>query len=124
MAYRQIFCLLIFMLLAITNPIQALDCDHADSTFEMSECGGIEFTKADKELNEVYGKLMKMLDTEGQRRLKAAQRAWLSFRDADADFRADVHRGGTWEPITATAARTDLTRQRVNALKEEMEVRK
>ena len=123
MIYRKLFCLLTLVLICVA-PAMAVDCEHADSTAEMSECGGIEFTKADKELNEVYGKLMKMLDTEGQRRLKAAQRAWLSFRDADADFRADVHRGGTWEPITATAARTDLTRQRVNALKEEMEVRK
>lgn len=76
------------------------------------------FEKADKEMNHIYAKLMAKLDAEGQRKLKAAQRAWLTFRDAQADLDADtVARGGTLYTQIYEGTRAALTETRVKDLK-------
>ena len=74
-------------------------------------------------MNAVYGKLLKALDPEGQRRLKESQRAWIKFRDSDTEFRADLNRGVTMEPLARTTTKTELTAQRAKELKSELELR-
>ena len=116
--------LLVFGLIFTVSAQAATDCDSLQGTAEMSECNGIEFKKADDELNAVYGKLLKILDSEGKSRLKESQRAWLNYRDSNANFRADINRGGNWEPIRGTEAKTEMTMQRAKELKNELELRK
>lgn len=121
MKHIQVFLLFGFVLI---QSVEAKDeCDHQESlsTAELSNCTGVELKAADSELNDIYGKLLKKLDPEGQDKLKASQRAWISFRDAYANFRADRMRGGNWQPIMGSMAVADLTRQRVMQLKEDLE---
>ena len=42
------------------------------------------FAKADRSLNAAYQKAFKAQDEEGRKLLQAAQRAWISYRDAEA----------------------------------------
>jgi uncharacterized protein YecT (DUF1311 family) len=55
-----------------------------------------EFERADSERNKTYEALLtKLSDTESKQKLKESQRAWLTFRDAEAAFAADQLRGGS-----------------------------
>ena len=86
---------------------------------EMNAGAAAEFAKADKELNEVYGKVLGVLDDEAKEMLKRSQRAWVAFRNAEAAFRADAEaRGGSMWPLVHEGVRGKLTQERVKALRE------
>jgi uncharacterized protein YecT (DUF1311 family) len=86
---------------------------------EMNAGAAAEFAKADKELNEVYAKVIGVLDDEAKEMLKRSQRAWVVFRDAEAAFRADAEaRGGSMWPLVHEGVRGKLTKERVKALRE------
>ncbi|HEY3813175.1 MAG TPA: lysozyme inhibitor LprI family protein [Caulobacteraceae bacterium] len=52
------------------------------STAEMIDCIGAETTLQDKALNTTYQKVMADLNDRQKANLKAAQRAWITYRDA------------------------------------------
>jgi uncharacterized protein YecT (DUF1311 family) len=91
----------------------------AQTQLEMNDKAAAEFAKADKELNEVYAKVIGVLDDQAKEMLKRSQRAWVAFRDAEAAFRADAEaRGGSMWPLVHEGVRGKLTRDRVKALRE------
>jgi uncharacterized protein YecT (DUF1311 family) len=53
-------------------------------------------------------------DAESKEKLKQSQRAWLAFRDAEAEFEG---RGGTMAPTLRYATKTELTQRRIKQLK-------
>ena len=92
---------------------------HAQSQQEMNAEAAESFKKADKELNEVYAKVLANLDDGAKENLKKAQRAWVAWRDAEAAFRADAEaRGGSMWPLVHEGIRSRLTKERVKSLKE------
>jgi uncharacterized protein YecT (DUF1311 family) len=78
----------------------------------MRECELRRLHQADAAMTAAYEALMGQLDQTGQAKLRLAQRAWLEFRDAEADLRADVARGGTLAPLIRTSVLADLTESR------------
>ena len=83
----------------------------------MNREAAAEFEAADATLNKVYKQLIGKLDDEGKEKLKIAQRAWVQFRDAQADFEADSEaRGGSMAPLIYNGARKRLTDARVKEL--------
>lgn len=78
-----------------------------------------EFEKADKELNEVYQKVLKQLsdDEITKQKFIAAQKAWIKFRDAEAELEADSERGGSMENMVRSNSETELTKARTAELK-------
>ena len=93
------------------------DCTEAHSTAEMRSCANARYQEADSELNRVYRQLMSGLSLPGREQLKAAQQAWLGFRDKNAAFVAAMAGEGTMVPLVETAELTTVTRQRVEQLK-------
>jgi uncharacterized protein YecT (DUF1311 family) len=70
-------------------------------------------------MNKAYKQLMSKLDTEAQAKLKTAQRAWIAFRDAQADLDADLEaRGGSAAPMIYSGSRTEITKTRTKELRE------
>jgi len=60
---------------------------NAQSQAEMSRQAAKDFENADTERNKTYEALLRKLpDAEGKEKLKQSQRAWLTFRDAEAAF--------------------------------------
>ena len=104
---------LLFTALA-TLPVVAA---KAQSQMEMNRQAEIEFEKADAELNAVYKKTLSGLDSIGKKKLQASEKAWLVYRDAEAAMQADEERGGSMAPMIYAEAETELTRQRIKALK-------
>jgi len=91
---------------------------RAQSQQEMNQQAYAEFDKADAELNKVYAKVLAKLDEEGKAKLKAAQRAWVAFRDAQAEMDADLMRGGSAAPLLRAGSLTGTTKKRVQDLKD------
>lgn len=91
---------------------------RAQSQHEMNQQAFAEFEKADKELNQIYAKVQAKLDKEGKEKLKAAQRAWVAFRDAQAEMDADLMRGGSGSILLRAGSKTQSTEKRVQDLKE------
>ena len=104
--------LIAFLLFTAAQPAKA------QSQNEMNQQAAAGYEKADAELNRVYKKLMAGLDKEAQAKLKAAQRAWIAFRDAQAEFDADDEaRGGSMYPLIYYTALERFTRERIKQLK-------
>lgn len=104
-----------FGIAAITLSLTDL---RAQSQHEMNQQAFAEFEKADKELNQIYAKVQARLDKEGKEKLKAAQRAWVAFRDAQAEMDADLMRGGSGSILLRAGSKTQSTQKRVQDLKE------
>lgn len=105
----------------------APDCAHAETQTDMTLCAGQDFQAADKALNVEYQtarKAMKAQDADTEDAMKgadaalvAAQRAWVSYRDAQcASFGFQAH-GGSMEPMLVAQCKADLTRRRTAELK-------
>ena len=89
---------------------------RAQSQMALDETANREFERADARLNIVYRQVLGMLDATGRKKLQKAERAWVAYRDAQADLEADVNRGGTMEPMVYSSTETDLTDARIKAL--------
>ena len=90
---------------------------QAQSQAEMNRTAAEDFEQADARLNKVYDQVLHSLDAQGQEKLKTAERAWVSFREAESALAADVARGGTMAPLLGSARSTELTQQRIADLK-------
>jgi len=106
-------------------------CDDPQNQMEMNMCAGLDFERADAELNILWRQVIasaRARDRELDRRydqrptseakLREAQRAWLVFRDAHCTVQGyDEARGGSMEPMVYGACRAELTRQRTAQLR-------
>ena len=90
---------------------------RAQTQAQMNQEAAAEFKKADTALNKLYPQVLAKLDAEGKDKLKAAQRAWVAFRDAQAEFEADTARGGTMAPLLRATSMTQTTEDRIKQLK-------
>jgi uncharacterized protein YecT (DUF1311 family) len=91
---------------------------------EMRKEAEEEFERADAQLNDISSKLLAAasdVDTERRRKLIEAERAWLTFRDAEAEFEADDSRGGTFHSTEVAMCLTDLTNERTMELRKILE---
>ena len=92
---------------------------HAQSQGAMNVAAQREFAAADKRLNATYEKFIATLDVQGKTKLRAAERAWIAYRDAEAAYEADAEaRGGSMEPMSYNNSCTALTEARIKHLKD------
>src|SRR5260370_34152192 len=61
--------------------------EKAKAQMEMNACAGDEAARVDAELNDVYRKLLSKAASppEAAAKIKAAERAWIAYRDAYMD---------------------------------------
>jgi uncharacterized protein YecT (DUF1311 family) len=99
-------------------------CADATSQAEMNNCWGNEYKKADVQLNQTYQQLAAMLEEDDKTELKAAENAWIKYRDAHCDFVADQYKGGTMRPMIHAICLADVTSNRTTELKNQIKERK
>ncbi len=90
---------------------------EAQSTSEMRAIAAADYKKIDNELNVVYQKIIKSSNSRSAANLRAAQRAWITFRDAEAKYKCTDSEGGSMYPIDYNYALTNLTKQRIQQLR-------
>jgi uncharacterized protein YecT (DUF1311 family) len=102
-------------------------CIDRNSTNDgIQTCTGVAQHVADARLNSLYQSWTTALkhpapdaakdDAEILKRLMAAERAWIAFRDADCDLQSTSALGGTAEATAFSDCRYTLTKARVAAL--------
>jgi uncharacterized protein YecT (DUF1311 family) len=105
------------------------DCANQMDQSTMTRCAGIDFEKADAELNRIWPGLKKeaqeadaeAFDGNGGYldALMASQRAWLAYRDAECAWQGFEARGGSMEPMLVNACLAEKTIQRIKELQPE-----
>jgi uncharacterized protein YecT (DUF1311 family) len=116
------------MLIAMTMPAaaQVADCSNPITQIEMNDCAAQIWEEADARLNDVYAQTLAILqesdatypidgDTE-EDRLRAAQRAWVAYRDANCDSAGYPMRGGSAEPLLFYGCMQSMTEARIAEL--------
>jgi len=106
--------LLFFIVFAVGSTLPSF----AQSQNEMTQQAWAEFDKADKQLNDVYQKVLKSMDDDiAKQKLVTAQKAWIKFRDAQAEVDADSERGGSLANQILAESETEMTKVRTEQLK-------
>jgi uncharacterized protein YecT (DUF1311 family) len=95
------------------------ECANAVTTAAMRTCEVSRYASEQRELDSAYQDLMRHLDGGQKEKLRMTQRAWLRFRDANADFQASLVRGGTLAPLIKIGSLTEMTKARTQELKKE-----
>ncbi|VVP76906.1 hypothetical protein PS914_01819 [Pseudomonas fluorescens] len=105
--------------LLFTPLAHAVDCDNAADQATMNQCAAQQHKAADKELNALYQQITGRLqaDPDSKKLMVGAQRAWIAFRDAECKFSASGVAGGSVYPLIYSNCITDLTKARVETLK-------
>ena len=88
----------------------------AQTQMELNQQADEAYKKSDALLNGAYEKLQAALDDEGKKKLATAQKAWIAFRDAEAESQADEYRGGSIQPMIRLDCERHLTEQRTTEL--------
>ncbi|WP_342648483.1 lysozyme inhibitor LprI family protein [Mucilaginibacter sp. CSA2-8R] len=86
----------------------------------MNQQAGLQYQKADKELNSVYQKILKEYSKQPTFvvKLKTAQRLWVQLRNAELEARfPEPAQYGSALPACRAIYLADLTRQRIQFLK-------
>jgi len=89
---------------------------YSQSQPEMNATAEAAFEKADAKLNKIYKQTLAGLDEEGKKKLVAAERAWLAYRDAEATYEADAERGGSIVPLIYSQTCLQMTEARIEQL--------
>jgi len=98
-------------------------CAGAQSQAELNICGGKKFQAADAALNQVYKRLMAILDEEQKLQLRDVENTWLKYRDANCDFVADEYKGGSMRPMIHGLCLEEMTRNRTTELRNQIKER-
>ncbi len=121
----MISLILASLLLAAQEP----DCSDPQNQAEMNECAAIDFERADAELNRIWPRLLagaREADADinrefddrptGEKVLREAQRAWITFRDQHCAYEGYEARGGSMESLLYHGCRARLTQERIKQL--------
>lgn len=114
------------------------DCIDPQSQMEMTYCAGVDYEKADADLNAIWPDIVasaksndEYVADEARNRgvpttleaLRTAQRAWIKFRDAQCEYEAYEVFGGTMQPMVGSMCLARLTRERIAVLAQVLESR-
>lgn len=114
---RVFFLSACLVVLAATSPARAQECDRNDDSQQMMTiCAGEDFSTADAKLNTTYQNLLGEADDKGKTLLKTAQRAWVTFRDAECAYSTQDSEGGSIHPMEVSQCLTKLTESRIKQL--------
>ncbi|WP_416222423.1 lysozyme inhibitor LprI family protein [Sphingomonas sp. CD22] len=91
-------------------------CWQQGTTAAISACFAASSKEADRSLNQLYGRVMSVLDPGDQQKLRNAQRLWVRYRDASCNAERSLWDGGTGGNPAYLACLDDVTRHRLDYL--------
>jgi uncharacterized protein YecT (DUF1311 family) len=102
------------------RPYPVTDCGKFTTQMDLNQCAVDNLKSADKALNNVYQALIaKQDEAASKQRLKAAQRAWIAFRDRECAFEVGPQEtGGTIWPTENAGCLEGITATRIRELKQ------
>lgn len=114
---RRIFLSACLVLLAGASAARAQECDRGDDSQQMMNiCAAEDYQAADAKLNQAYQDLISSDDADDKKLLQVAQRAWISFRDAECAHSTAASSGGSIHAMEVSQCLTRLTNDRIKQL--------
>jgi uncharacterized protein YecT (DUF1311 family) len=123
----RIFLVIVALSLVFSSHLAADEScmDKARTQFDMNQCAGSEFEKADKELNRLYQSILTEYADNKLfiEKLKAAQLAWIKFRDAEMEalfpikHKDEIYIYGSAYPMCYSIWMKKITEERTAQLK-------
>jgi len=116
-------CLLLPLAARAQKPVESC-FEKANTQLESNECAAKEYSAADAELNRVYKAILEKYKEDALfiEKLRAVQRAWLAYRDAEIEAKyphsKDPHYYGSSLGMCDPLYRTQLTQERIEKLRE------
>jgi uncharacterized protein YecT (DUF1311 family) len=120
--------LLAATVLATPALAQTVDCANTSIQLELNLCAEQDWQAADADLNRVYKSVMAEMQAMDQgltpelqgaaTTLRDAQRAWITFRDANCRLAGYPMRGGSAEPLLIYGCLRQMTLDRTRQLQE------
>ena len=117
---------LLLAALPLTAAAQDVDCAKAEAQVELTFCAEQDWNDADAKLNDAYRRAMEVMkavdanldttDRGAADSLRAAQRAWVTFRDATCAAEGWSYHGGSAEPMVIYACRARVSDARADEL--------
>lgn len=104
------------LLVSLGSTVAVADERCGGSTLEIVDCVNAHAQRWDKKLNAAYQAAMKRQSASQRERLRAAQRLWVQYRDANCRYYAMGE--GTIARIEAANCVRAMTRQRATELAE------
>ncbi len=120
---RSLCRLWVALLLTSAAPLSSAhaagDCDNEVDQRGLNDCFAKLAGKSDAELNAVYSQIMARLksDAATTKLLVAAEKAWVTFRDAECNFSSAGVSGGSAAPMIWAMCLDGQTKARVKDLK-------
>ncbi len=109
----------------------AIDCKDPPDQNSMTRCAGLDYEKADKELNALWPSIKASAEESDKgasaedggylKALMASQKTWLAFRDAECTWQGFQSHGGSMEPMLVNGCLAAVTKDRIKQLKENQE---
>ena len=111
--------MLVLLELAAVRGADAAECGDAATQSELNVCADQNFRNADTRLNDAYRQAVMGLHGQSDRLalLTKAERAWVSFRDAECAFAGSGSEGGTIEPMIVSECLAQVTAEREKSLR-------
>jgi uncharacterized protein YecT (DUF1311 family) len=106
----------VLILFAGARADDKIDCDNAMNQNDMNICASQDFDRSDAKLNKVYKALVAKLEGKEIDQLKEAQRAWLTYRDAECRYTVRQNEGGSIYPTVWFGCLTQQTETRTKQL--------
>ena len=94
---RRLFAGLTALMIA-AGPASAADPCAGATQMDLNACAGAAYDRADVAMNQAYTRLMKQIGPKAKDGLRAAQKAWLPFRDASCALEVMGIEGGSMQP--------------------------
>jgi uncharacterized protein YecT (DUF1311 family) len=91
---------------------ECLNSPAGQTTAGMVDCSHKAFVAYDKQLNEIYQKVLASVDPESAKQIRDAQRKWVAWREAQ--IKAD---NGPWRADRGTIASMDIEAMNVDAVR-------
>lgn len=104
------------MPLAYSHPS---NCSDASDQRTLNECTNNSYKESDSELNKLYKEIKNRLnqDPDSAKKFVAAQRSWITFRDAECDFATANSQAGSAYGMLVSLCRDRLTQARIKEFK-------
>jgi uncharacterized protein YecT (DUF1311 family) len=121
---RRAWGLAVLALACAAAPAWAQDpCEGAVTQLDLNDCTHAAWMAADEELNLAYGAALEAArqydswpEGRAEDTLRAAQRAWVAYRDAACEAEAALWDGGSAQPMILSGCLGRLTTQRTDDL--------
>jgi uncharacterized protein YecT (DUF1311 family) len=98
-------------------------CDNPSTQSDMTYCADWQFKKDDAGLNDVYGRLKESYAKipAAKTALTKAQRAWVTFRDAECKLESTGEEGGSAQPMVYSQCLSRLTTLRTEQIQKRLD---